>query len=72
MKKVIVIVLWFLLVSLDSNRTQKNSVSSEGEKFAHNEVKAINISVNVNIKNNHPFAKFCKENQEIAINSNFG
>jgi flagellum-specific peptidoglycan hydrolase FlgJ len=67
MKKVIVIVLWFLLVSLDSNRTQKNSVSSEGEKFAHNEVKAINISVNVNIKHNHPFAKFCKENQEIAI-----
>jgi flagellum-specific peptidoglycan hydrolase FlgJ len=67
MKKVIVIILWFLLVSFDYNKPQKISVSSEGEKLVHNDVKAINISANVNIKNNHPFAKFCKDNQKFAI-----
>ena len=67
MKKVIVIILWFLLVSFDYNKPQNISVSSEGEKLVHNDVKAINISANVNIKNNHPFAKFCKDNQKFAI-----
>lgn len=67
MKKVIVIILWFLLVSLDSNRPQNISVSSEDENVVHNDVKAINISANVNIKHNHPFAKFCSDNQKIAI-----
>jgi flagellum-specific peptidoglycan hydrolase FlgJ len=67
MKKVIVIILWFLLVSLDYNKPQNISVSSEDENVVHNDVKAINISANVNIKNNHPFAKFCSDNQKVAI-----
>ena len=67
MKKVIVIILWFLLVSLDSNKPQNISVSSEDEKIIRNDIKAIHISSKVNFKHNHPFVKFCKEYQEVAI-----
>lgn len=67
MKKVIVIILWLIIVSTDWSKPQNISVSSEDEKFVHNDVKAINISSKVKFKQTHPFANFCNEYQRIAI-----
>jgi hypothetical protein len=67
MKKVIVIILWFILVSMDWSNPQKNSVSSEDENLVQRDVMLISFSVNTNIKNKHPFVGFCKEYQKVAI-----
>jgi flagellum-specific peptidoglycan hydrolase FlgJ len=67
MKKIIAIILWFLLVSLDSNSPQKISVSSEVEKKVHNDVVAIQLSNKVKINRKHPYSKFCDNYHEIAM-----
>jgi flagellum-specific peptidoglycan hydrolase FlgJ len=67
MKKIIAIILWFLLVSLDSNSPQKISVSSEVENKVHNDIVAIQISNKTNIKGKHPYSKFCNDYHEIAM-----
>ncbi len=65
MKKIIVIILWLSLVSLDSNKTQNISVSSEGEKSIKNDVLAKEIKSK--IKTKHVFSEFCDKYCEIAI-----
>ena len=67
MKRVIVILLGILFISFEYRNSQNISVSSEDENLVHRDVTAISFSVNVNIKNNHPFTNFCKEYQEVAI-----
>jgi len=67
MKKIIAIILWFLLVSLDSNSPQKISVSSEVENKVHNDVVAIQLSNKVKINRKHPYSKFCDNYHEIAM-----
>lgn len=67
MKKVIVIILWFIAVSTDWGKPQNISVSSEDEKFVHNDVKALHISSKVKFKQTHPYTNFCNEYQKIAI-----
>lgn len=67
MKKLIVIVLSVILVSLNSNKNQNISLHSKSEKTIENDALAYNISSSVNFENNHPYAKFCNDYQEIAI-----
>jgi flagellum-specific peptidoglycan hydrolase FlgJ len=67
MKKVIVILLGLLFISFENKEIQNISVSSEDEKFVHNNVIAENISYSVNFKQKHPYAKFCEEYGGIAI-----
>lgn len=67
MKKIIVIILWFILVSFDTNKPQNISVSSEGEKIIHNDVVAMIISNKVNIKSRHAYSDFCEKYQKVAI-----
>ena len=65
MKKIIVIILWFLLVSLDSNRPQKISVSEEVETKVHRKDTLVQkVSSKTNI--NHPFTEFCNKYQPLA------
>lgn len=65
MKKIIVIILWFFLVSLTTNKSQNVSVSSEGERIIQNDVLAKIITSKVKTK--HVFSEFCKKYSEIAI-----
>lgn len=65
MKKIIVIILWFFLVSLEYNKPQNVSVSSEGEKVIENDVLAKIIKSRV--KSKHIFSEFCNKYCEIAI-----
>jgi flagellum-specific peptidoglycan hydrolase FlgJ len=67
MKKIIVIILWFLLVSLDSNKPQNISVSSEVEKLIHKDTNVVLVFEEVKIKKKHPYLKFCEEYQMIAM-----
>ncbi len=65
MKKIIVIILWFILVSWVSNGTQNISVSSEGERKIENDDLAKIIKSRV--KQKHVFSEFCNKYSEIAI-----
>jgi flagellum-specific peptidoglycan hydrolase FlgJ len=65
MKKIIVIILWVILVSLDLNNTQNISVSSEGERVIQNDVLAKIIKSKV--KSKHIFSEFCNKYSEIAV-----
>jgi len=67
MKKIIVIILWFVLVSFDVNKQQNISVSSEGEKNAHTDIVANNIAIRMSKKTKHVFSDFCNKYSETAI-----
>ena len=67
MKKIIVIILWFLLVSFDANRIQNISVSSEVEKLVHKDTTKVLVSDKVKIKRKHPFSKFCEDYRNVAM-----
>lgn len=67
MERVIVIILGLLMISSNYNNPQNISVSTESEQTIQNDVKAYNISNSLNFENNHPYAKFCNDYQEVAI-----
>ena len=67
MKKIIVIILWFILVSFNSNQQQNISVSSEGEKETHNDIIAKNIAIKMGGKTKHVFSDFCNKYSKVAI-----
>jgi len=67
MERVIVIILGLLMISSNYNNPQNISVSTESEQTIENDVKAYNISNSLNFENNHPYAKFCNDYQEVAI-----
>lgn len=67
MNKIIVIILWFLLVSFEVNKTQNVSVSKEVEVKIHKKDTLVkNVSKKVKINKSHPFTDFCNKYQPLA------
>lgn len=67
MKKIIVIILWFLLTSIELNKPQNISVSEEVETKVHKkDTTKQKVSSKTNINKNHPFIEFCNKYQPVA------